>query len=97
MPRPVRFRPEAETEALETREWYEQRQSGLGPAFTTDLTHLVDRISENPLQFRRVRGETRRAVLSKFPYAVYFRIHDAEVVVLAVHGRQHQARWQSRG
>ena len=96
MSRPVRFRPEADSEAVATREWYEQRQKGLGDSFTTDLTRLIERIGENPLQFRRVRGEIRRAVLNRFPYAVYFQIHDVEVVVLAVHGRQHPGRWQSR-
>jgi plasmid stabilization system protein ParE len=94
--RAVRFRPEAQAEALETRAWYEGRQSGLGDAFTTELQAIISRISENPEQFRRARGETRRAVLNRFPYAVYFRVHQREVIVLAVHGRQHPRRWQSR-
>ena len=96
MSRPVRFRPEAEAEALETRKWYERRRSGLGEAFNADLIAVLERIGENPLQFPPVRGEIRRAVLSRFPYAVYFRIHDSEIVVLAVHGRQDPDRWQSR-
>ena len=92
----VRFRPEAQAEVLETRAWYEQRQVGLGDAFTTELASLINRISERPQQFGRVRGEIRRAVLSRFPYAVYFRVHEEEAIVLAVHGRQHPRRWQSR-
>jgi hypothetical protein len=50
----------------------------------------------NPLTFRRVRGETRRGVLDRFPYAISFRLTDEDIVVLAVHGRQDPARWQSR-
>jgi plasmid stabilization system protein ParE len=94
--RPVRFRPEAEAEVLETHQWYEQRRRGLGTEFDTGLMNVVQRIAENPFQFPRVRGEIRRAVLSRFPYAVYFRIHVAEIIVLAVHGRQDPGRWQSR-
>lgn len=96
MPLAVRFRPEAQAEATETRGWYEQRQARLGEAFTTELAEIVSRMSENPFQFRRVRGEIRRAVLSRFPYAVYFRTNETEIIVLAVHGRQHPVRWQSR-
>ena len=38
----------------------------------------------------------RRAVLSRFPYALYFRMTDDSIVVLAVHGRQDLSRWQKR-
>lgn len=34
--------------------------------------------------FSRVHGEVRRAVLSKFPYAVFFRVEPKRVVVLTV-------------
>jgi hypothetical protein len=54
------------------------------------------RIAANPLTFPRVHDETRRAVLSRFPYAIFFRVSPDAVVVLAVHGRQHPARWKSR-
>lgn len=69
----VSFRPEAEAEALETRDWYEGRRRGLGAEFRAALDETVDRIANNAMQFCRVRGETRRAVLNRFPYAVYFR------------------------
>lgn len=96
MSRAVRFRPQAEAEALEVRTWYEGRRDGLGQEFGAAVDQVVDRITENPLAFPIVRGETRRATLRRFPYAVYFRILDDDVIVLAVHGRQHQRRWQSR-
>jgi plasmid stabilization system protein ParE len=94
--REVRFRPEAEADVLETRDWYDGRQSGLGAAFRRALDETVERITNNPLQFQQVRGETRRAILRRFPYAVYFRVAGDDILVLAVHGRQHPRRWQSR-
>ena len=33
------------------------------------------------MQFRLVRGETRRAILNRFPYAVYFRVTDKDIVL----------------
>ena len=92
----VRFRPEARAEAAETREWYETRRSGLGAIFTEDLARTIRAVAENPLRFSLVHHETRRAILDRFPYAVYFRVDGDEVVVLAVHGRQDPTRWQRR-
>ena len=96
MNRRVDFRPQAAAEAIEAREWYEGRRAGLGDQFETALAETVEQIAANPLLYPRVRGETRRAVLTRFSYAVYFRASGNDVVVLAVHGRQHPRRWQSR-
>ena len=90
------FRPQAEAEALEARRWYEAKRTGLGDELGAELDAAVTRIVEYPLAFPRVRGETRRAVLTRFPYALYFRITDDSIVVLAVHGRQDPSRWHRR-
>lgn len=90
------FRPQAEAEVLEVRNWYEDRRQGLGNEFGTAVGNLVGRVAENPLAFPRVRGEIRRATLHRFPYAIYFRLAGDEIIVLAVHGRQYPRRWQSR-
>ena len=65
-----------------------QREASLGEAFTAELAKAVSAIREHPLQFTRVRGETRRVILNRFPYAVYFRVTEAEVIMLAVYGRR---------
>ena len=90
------FRPEAEDEVLEAREWYETRRSGLGKEFGQAVDEMVRRIIEHPQAYQRAHNETRRAVLSRFPYAVYYRVAGEDIVVQAVHGRQHPSRWQSR-
>ena len=96
MPRQVVFRPQAEGEALEVRHWYESRSSGLGEQFSKSLEALVGRIAEAPFGFPTIHGETRRAVLRRFPYAIYFRMDGDSVVVLSIHGRQHPSNWQGR-
>lgn len=88
------FRPEAEVEALEARRWYEERRPGLGDEFGAAVDATVTRLVERPLAFPRVRGETRRAVLVRFPYALHFRVTEENIVVLAVHGRQNPTRWR---
>jgi plasmid stabilization system protein ParE len=92
----VVFRPQAEDEALEVRQWYESRRPGLGREFGQALDVVIARMAASPLAFPRVHDETRRAVLSRFPYALYFRLANETVVVLAIHGRQHPTRWRRR-
>lgn len=94
--RQVVFRPQAADDASELQAWYESRRAGLGHEFGLAIEALLSRITTNPLMFHRVHGETRRAVLSRFPYAVYFRPASDQIVVLAIHGRQHPSRWKTR-
>jgi hypothetical protein len=70
--RRVVFRPEAENEVLETRRWYEERREGLGAEFASAFDAIVERIVTSPLAFAYAHGETRRAVLQRFPYAIAF-------------------------
>jgi hypothetical protein len=78
------------------RQWYDGRRPGLGSEFGVEFDTTVTRIVENPFAFQLVRGDKRRAVLTRFPYAIYFQVTSTEIVLLAVHGRQDPRRWQTR-
>jgi plasmid stabilization system protein ParE len=92
----VLFRPQAEADVVEARAWYAAREADLGERFVGELVATIARIVEHPALFPRVHDETRRAVLRRFPYAVYFRHVGDTIVVLAVHGRQDPQRWRGR-
>ncbi len=89
--------PEAERELDDAFQWYESRVRGLGTEFTRAVRAVFATIRRNPEQFARVRGEIRRALVRRFPYAIYY-ILDPELisVIACVHTRQHPRRWQSR-
>ncbi len=91
------FRPEAEAELLDARAWYEGERVGLGAIFAAAVETTVTAILQDPLAYPRVKGDIRRAVVRRFPYAVYFRPIDDEIIVLAVmHGRRNPRHWRSR-
>ena len=91
------LRPQAEAELLDARDWYKEQRAGLGSAFATEVDMVLSRIVQTPLAYPRVQGETRRALVRRFPYAIYFHAMSDEIVVLGVvHGRRHPRRWQSR-
>jgi plasmid stabilization system protein ParE len=91
------FRPQADQEVQAARQWYEEQRPGLGIQFANAIDEAVERIAANPLAFRAVHGETRRAIVRRFPYGIYFRVLTDEIVVTAVmHGRRHPRRWRTR-
>jgi plasmid stabilization system protein ParE len=95
--RRLTFRPEARTELLEIRRWYDRQRPGLGAEFRKEAERALGSLAQNADAFQRVYGEIRRVRLHRFPYAIFYRILGEEIVVLAVmHGRRHPRRWQSR-
>lgn len=97
MKRTIRFREEAEAELRAAREWYEARRKGLGMEFLLCIEATLAAIARRPEQFRQLRGEIRRAMVRRFPFAILFAADDEAVVVLSVfHGSRDPADWQRR-
>lgn len=80
----VRVRPEAQNDILAAALWYAVRQPGLGAIFVDEVDATFQRIESGPLRYAVVHGRFRRALLRRFPYAVYFEPENPDVIVLAV-------------
>lgn len=77
--------------------WYEDQRPGLGMRFLGGLEEVFRRIGNNPKQFPQLEGEVRRALLSHFPYGVYFVEGADHVTVLGVlHLHREPDMWKSR-
>ena len=77
--------------------WYEQQRPGLGIEFAAACRSALALIRDRPRVFRLVHGEVRRVVLRRFPYAIFYRSREAELLVLAVmHERRDPRRWRER-
>lgn len=89
--------PEAEAELDEAFTWYEGRAAGLGSEFLRAVRASFALIRRNPEQCARVRGDIRRSLVRRFPYAIFYVVEPDAIAVFAVlHTRQHPRRWQSR-
>lgn len=90
--------PQADLDIEATFHWYENEQSGLGLEFLDELRVAYDRIVEGPLKYQELRSGIRRALVRRFPYAVYFAAEGDVIVVLAVlHAGRDPAEWQRLG
>jgi plasmid stabilization system protein ParE len=90
-------RDAAEADITEAARWYEQRSPGLGTEFLRAVDVTLTEIARMPERYPVVRGEARRALLRRFPYAVFFVATPDLVIVLAcIHARRDPRRWQER-
>lgn len=81
---PIIFRPIARLEMDDAMGWYQEHKEGLETEFKDAVDQLLDRIAAAPLRFGPVRGEIRRALLRRFPYAIHFVPEPNAIIVLAV-------------
>jgi plasmid stabilization system protein ParE len=97
MNRMVRLREEAERDLGAAAAWYEQQRVGLGHDFLDEVLSAFELVAEQPLKYPVVHRDTRRALMARFPFGIYFRVEQSQIVVVAViHGSRHPRRWQSR-
>ena len=54
--------------------YYEGQSEGLGERSRAAIDSAFDAIERFPEMFACVHGEVRRAIVSRFPYAVFYRI-----------------------
>lgn len=89
--------PEARAEFDSSYDFYESRQEGLGEAFADSVNAVFKRIEVSPQCHRCVVNDIRRAVVSKFPYCVYYREESDTVRVIAVfHTKRDPNIWKRR-
>lgn len=91
------FRPEVREELNEAYRWYESPKRGLGDEFLDCVDEMLNRICLMPESYAIVYRDVRRAVVRRFPYAVYYRIVSSRVIVTAIfHSRRDPKSWQAR-
>ena len=77
--------------------WYEEQRPGLGDEFLAAVHATLDTIAESPHRFPVVHRDTRRALVRRFPYGVFYRFVDDTVFVVACfHASRDPKRWARR-
>ncbi len=95
--KPALFTPAAESDVEEAYSWYEAQRPGLGDAFRRALDVAVASIEDQPESYAVLHRNTRRVLLPRFPYGLYYRVLDKSILVVAcMHGKRHPRTWRSR-
>ena len=74
--------------------WHEERRRGLGEQFLAAVDATFDQIEQFPEIFAVRYGRVRMAVVSHFPYVVFYRVDPRSVVILTVlHTSEDPKNW----
>jgi toxin ParE1/3/4 len=93
MSRLLLVRPEAERDLAAARDWYEQKQTGLGVRFLEDLAGVMRGLERDPERPRLYYRSFRRVLLRRFPYRVFYQVIGERIVVFRVlHAKQAHER-----
>jgi plasmid stabilization system protein ParE len=89
--------PAAESDLLESLNWYESIRPGLSIDFQLAFDAAISRIGRYPYANGVIEHGLRRALLQRFSYAVFYRFRGEAVQVIAVlHSSRSPLTWQSR-
>ena len=93
----VRFHPNARAELHAAWNWYNERSPLSATAFAHAIDNAVWRIKEAPTRNRVAEHGTRKFVLQRFPFNIFYRQGDAEIVIVAVaHQKRRPGYWSNR-
>ena len=84
MPLPVVYGRRVGPSLAGAHGWYEAQRAGLGEEFLAAVDASFDAIEMYPQMFAPVHGVVRRAIVSRFPYAVFYRVELRQTLVLNV-------------
>jgi plasmid stabilization system protein ParE len=67
----VHLQPDAEIDLEEAAAWYEQQRKRLGHEFLDEVLRTFSQIEDTPHIYPVVYRDIRRALMNRFPFAVY--------------------------
>jgi plasmid stabilization system protein ParE len=95
MPADLVLAPEAVIDLADAYSWYEERRTGLGEEFLLCIEASLETIRRVPATYAVVGLNCRRALVRRFPYAIFFESDHATVTVYAIfHTARNPEKWK---
>jgi len=93
----LRIHSRAQEEISEAFDWYFTRSPKAADAFLAEIGTSLAQIASHPQSYSTYTKNTRRRVLSGFPYSVIFQLEDDIILVVAVaHAKRRPGYWRKR-
>ncbi|HYK00679.1 MAG TPA: type II toxin-antitoxin system RelE/ParE family toxin [Thermoanaerobaculia bacterium] len=97
MSRELRLRGAALSDLRRARGWYEREAPHMVDAFLEEFRAVISSIEERPLMYPAIARQVRRALMTRFHYAIYFTAEEETIMVYAIlHQARHEGRWKQR-
>ncbi len=94
----VEYHPAIERELREIIKYFNECTHGLGAEFLNEFELQILKIASMPTRWKIVETNVRRSLMKRFPYVIYFRVLEKDVLRITVvkHQRRHPAYGRSR-
>jgi len=93
----LRLTPEAERDVDAAHLWYHRQAPDRAAAFLAAVNACLATIQRHPQAFALVDPTMRRALVRRFPYAIFYEIERRQITVLGVfHGARDPRAWRRR-
>lgn len=93
----VEVRRAAERDIAAAQVWYDMQRADLGADFHSEISKVFEVLTETPLIYPVLYRDTRRAIVHRFPYLVWYPVVGEQITVLAcTHARQNPSKVISR-
>jgi len=86
----VEYHPAIEGELRGIINYYNSCSHGLGTSFLNEFEQHILRIASMPTRWVNVEGDIRRSLMRRFPYVIYYRVLESDVLHVTV--VEHQRR-----
>lgn len=91
------FAKAARKELLDSIEYYELQQTGLGLIFSEQVYATIERIIDFPSGWTPLDGTFHRCLVKQFPYALIYTVLDQVLIITAVMNLHRKPDyWRSR-
>lgn len=93
----IQFSDAALNDLRQICDWYDKRESGVGADFRTALFAKLHAIVEMPEANEIVVRDIRRAIMSDFPYSIYYEVDSDCIAIWAIIHHSRSSRvWRLR-
>lgn len=93
----VRFLEPARDEFLRAVEFYEDQHPGLGEKLVAEVETAIEVLENSSRAGAPFGEETRRLVLSHYPFDIVYTVENNETIIIAVaHHRRKPGYWSDR-
>ena len=89
--------PKAKLELKDAFNWYENQEKGLGFEFLISADAAQCSVERDPEMYPKVFKDIRKALIQRFPFAIYYAVRADTLYVLSVfHARRNPEEWKKR-
>lgn len=90
-------RPAAAKDIVRAHAWYEERREGLGNEFLAEVSATIKLALELPMAHPIIFRQTRRILVRRFPYGLFYKTVKGVVVFVACfHTHMSPEAWKKR-